>query len=120
MRKLGVNCRTAWLLHNNKIMQAMSEREKSYILRGKVQNDRRDGLPQQQAPQGHEIERVNAGGHGPQHRSGGDFGSGFCHAGTMQLESGASAAGKGASGAENRQRQLETVWKDLRQVLVNL
>jgi len=38
----------------------------------------------------------------------------------MQLESGASAAGKGASGAENRQQQLETVWKDLRQVLVNL
>ena len=83
-------------------------------------NDRRDGLPQQQAPQGHEIERVNAGGHGPQHRSSGDFGSGFCHAGTMQLESGASAAGKGASSAENRQQQLETVWKDLRQVLVKL
>jgi len=76
MRKLGVNYRTAWLLHS-KIMQAMNEREKSYVLRGKVQNDRRDGLPQQQAPQGHEIERVNAGGHGPQHRSGGDFGSGF-------------------------------------------
>jgi molybdenum-dependent DNA-binding transcriptional regulator ModE len=33
MRKLGVNYRTAWLLHN-KIMQAMSEREKSYVLRG--------------------------------------------------------------------------------------
>ena len=30
MRKLGVNYRTAWLLHN-KIMQAMSEREKSYV-----------------------------------------------------------------------------------------
>jgi len=38
MRKLGVNYRTAWLLHN-KIMQAMSEREKSYVLRGKVQLD---------------------------------------------------------------------------------
>jgi hypothetical protein len=38
----------------------------------------------------------------------------------VQLESGTSAAGKGASGAENRQRQLETVWKDLRQVLVKL
>jgi hypothetical protein len=35
---LGVNYRTAWLLHN-KIMQAMSEREKSYVLRGKVQLD---------------------------------------------------------------------------------
>ena len=32
MRKLGVNYRTAWLLQN-KIMQAMSEREKSYVLR---------------------------------------------------------------------------------------
>jgi hypothetical protein len=30
MRKLGVNYRTAWLLHN-KIMQAMSEREKTYV-----------------------------------------------------------------------------------------
>jgi len=38
MRKLGVNYRTAWLLYN-KIMQAMSEREKSYVLRGKVQLD---------------------------------------------------------------------------------
>jgi hypothetical protein len=38
----------------------------------------------------------------------------------VQLESGASTAGKGASGAENHQRQLETVWKDLRQVLVKL
>jgi hypothetical protein len=38
----------------------------------------------------------------------------------VQLESGASTAGKGASGAENHQRQLETVWKDLRQVLVRL
>ena len=38
----------------------------------------------------------------------------------VQLESGPSAAGKGASSAENRQRQLETVWKDLRQVLVKL
>jgi hypothetical protein len=38
MRKLGVNYRTAWLLHN-KIMQAMSEREKTYVLRGKVQLD---------------------------------------------------------------------------------
>jgi hypothetical protein len=38
MRKLGVNYRTAWLLHN-KIMQAMSEREKSFVLRGKVQLD---------------------------------------------------------------------------------
>ncbi len=76
--------------------------------------------PSSRRRRGHEIERVNAGGHGPQHRSGGDFGSGFCHAGTMQLESGASAAGKGASSAENRQQQLETVWKDLRQVLVNL
>ena len=36
MRKLGVNYRSAWLLHN-KIMQAMSEREKFYVLRGKVQ-----------------------------------------------------------------------------------
>jgi hypothetical protein len=38
----------------------------------------------------------------------------------LQLESGTSAAGKGASSAVNRQRQLETVWKDLRQVLVKL
>ncbi len=38
MRHLGVNYRTAWLLHN-KIMQAMSEREEAYVLRGKVQVD---------------------------------------------------------------------------------
>jgi hypothetical protein len=38
----------------------------------------------------------------------------------VQLESGASTAGKGASGAENHQRQLETVWKDLQQALVKL
>jgi hypothetical protein len=38
MRKMGVNCRTAWLLHN-KIMQAMSKRVKSYLLREKVQLD---------------------------------------------------------------------------------
>ena len=38
MRKLGVSYRTAWLIHN-KIMQAMSEREKTYVLRGKVQLD---------------------------------------------------------------------------------
>jgi hypothetical protein len=38
----------------------------------------------------------------------------------VQLESGVSAAGKGASGGEDRQRQLQTVWKDLRQVLVRL
>jgi hypothetical protein len=37
-RKLGVNDRTAWFLHN-KIMQAMSEREESYVLQGKVQLD---------------------------------------------------------------------------------
>ena len=37
-RKLGVNYRTVWLVHN-KIMQAMSEREKSYVLRGRVQLD---------------------------------------------------------------------------------
>jgi len=41
LRKLGVNYRTAWLLHN-KIIQAMSEREKSYALRGKVQLDDAD------------------------------------------------------------------------------
>ena len=41
MRKLGVNYRTAWLLHN-KIIKAMSEREKSYALRGKVQLDDAD------------------------------------------------------------------------------
>jgi hypothetical protein len=38
MRKLGVNHRTAWLFHN-KIMQAMSKREKTYMLRGKAQLD---------------------------------------------------------------------------------
>jgi hypothetical protein len=38
----------------------------------------------------------------------------------VQLESGVSAAGKGASGGEDRQRQLQTVWKDLRQVLERL
>jgi hypothetical protein len=38
----------------------------------------------------------------------------------VQLESGVSATGKGASGKENHQRQLETVWKDLRQELVKL
>jgi hypothetical protein len=38
----------------------------------------------------------------------------------VQLESSASAGGKGANGGEDRQRQLETVWKDLRQVLVKL
>jgi hypothetical protein len=38
----------------------------------------------------------------------------------VQLESGASTAGKGASSAENHQRQLKTVWKDLRQMLVKL
>jgi hypothetical protein len=38
MRHLGVNYRTAWLVHN-KIMQAMSEREEAYLLQGKVQID---------------------------------------------------------------------------------
>lgn len=38
MRMLGVNYRTAWMVHN-KIMQAMSEREKAYVLRGRVQID---------------------------------------------------------------------------------
>lgn len=38
MRHLGVNCRTAWLIHN-KIMQAMSEQEDGFVLRGKVQVD---------------------------------------------------------------------------------
>ena len=38
----------------------------------------------------------------------------------VQLESGASAAGKGSKGSVDRQRQLQTVWKDLRQVLVRL
>jgi hypothetical protein len=38
----------------------------------------------------------------------------------VQLESSASAGGKGGKGSVNRQRQLETVWKDLRGVLVRL
>ena len=38
MRQLGVNYRTAWLIHN-KIMEAMCEREEAYLLRGKVQID---------------------------------------------------------------------------------
>ena len=38
MRHLGMNYRTAWLVHN-KIMQAMSEQEEAYVLRGKVQVD---------------------------------------------------------------------------------
>ena len=38
----------------------------------------------------------------------------------VQLESGASAASKGSKGSVDRQRQLQTVWKDLRQVLVKL
>ena len=38
----------------------------------------------------------------------------------VQLESGVSAAGKGSKGSVDRQRQLQTVWKDLRQVLVRL
>jgi transposase-like protein len=37
-RHLGVNYRTAWLIHN-KIMQAMKERDGAYVLRGKVQVD---------------------------------------------------------------------------------
>jgi hypothetical protein len=37
-RKPGVNYRTVWLLHN-KIIQAMSEREESDVLQGKVQLD---------------------------------------------------------------------------------
>jgi hypothetical protein len=37
-RMLGLNYRTAWLVHN-KIMQAKSGREDSYVLRGKVQLD---------------------------------------------------------------------------------
>ena len=37
-RKLGVNYRTAWMVHNM-IRQAMSEREKTYALRGMVQLD---------------------------------------------------------------------------------
>jgi transposase-like protein len=38
MLHLGVNYRTAWLVHS-KNMQAMSEREEGYVLRGKVQVD---------------------------------------------------------------------------------
>ena len=38
MRQLGVNDRTAWLIQN-KIMQAMCEREEADLLRGKVQID---------------------------------------------------------------------------------
>jgi hypothetical protein len=38
MRMMGVSYRTAWLVHN-KIMQAMSEREEAYVLRGRVQID---------------------------------------------------------------------------------
>ena len=35
-RHLGVNYDTAWLL-NNKILRAMTEREESYLLLGKIQ-----------------------------------------------------------------------------------
>ena len=38
MRHLGVNYRMVWLIHN-KIMQAMSEQEDSFVLRGKVHID---------------------------------------------------------------------------------
>jgi hypothetical protein len=38
MRKLGDNYRTAWLLHN-KIVQVLSERKKSYVLRVNGQLD---------------------------------------------------------------------------------
>ena len=38
----------------------------------------------------------------------------------VQLENGSSAVGKGGSGGQDRQRQLQRVWKDLRQVLVRL
>ena len=37
-RHLGVSCNTAWLVHG-KIIRAMSEREESDVLRGKVQMD---------------------------------------------------------------------------------
>jgi hypothetical protein len=36
----------------------------------------------------------------------------------VQLESGSTGGGKGGSGSGDRQRQLETVWKELRGVLV--
>jgi hypothetical protein len=36
----------------------------------------------------------------------------------VQLESGSTGGGKGGSGSGDRQRQLETVWKELRRVLV--
>jgi hypothetical protein len=38
----------------------------------------------------------------------------------VQLESGTFADGKGGKGSLDRQRQLETVWKNLRGVLVRL
>jgi hypothetical protein len=38
----------------------------------------------------------------------------------VQLESGTSAASKGSKGSVDRQGQLQTAWKDLRQVLVRL
>jgi hypothetical protein len=37
-RHLGVNYRTAWLVHN-KIMHALKVRDGAYVLRGKVQVD---------------------------------------------------------------------------------
>ena len=37
---------------------------------------------------------------------------------TVQLESGTTGGGKGGSGSADRQRQLETVWRNLRGVLV--
>jgi transposase-like protein len=37
-RHLGVNYRTAWLVHN-KIMHALKERDGAYVLRGKIQVD---------------------------------------------------------------------------------
>jgi hypothetical protein len=37
-RHLGVNYDTAWLLHN-RILRAMTEREKNYLLRGKIRMD---------------------------------------------------------------------------------
>ena len=37
-RHLGVKYDTAWLLHN-KILRAMTEREDTYVLRGKIQMD---------------------------------------------------------------------------------